>query len=99
MNKVYVIADTHFGHKKIIEFAQEYRPFKTIEEHDKELVRRWNSIVKHQDTVWHLGDVYFGKDNHQYLGQLNGLKRLVMGNHDHYPLTIYQQYFHNYLTR
>jgi calcineurin-like phosphoesterase family protein len=24
---------------------------------------------------------------------LHGLKRLVLGNHDHYPLAIYQQYF------
>lgn len=94
MNRVFVIADTHFGHRPVIEFEATYRPFATIEEHDLELVTRWNATVKPNDTVWHLGDVYFGgRDNHVVLGQLNGNKRLVMGNHDVYPLELYQQYF------
>jgi calcineurin-like phosphoesterase family protein len=93
VNRVYVISDTHFGHKKIIEFEKASRPFSTIEEHDRELVARWNAVVKPKDTVWHLGDVYFGKDGHAVLGSLNGLKKLVLGNHDHYPLEIYQRYF------
>ena len=93
-NRVFVTADTHFGHRKIIEFEAEYRPFKTIQEHDRELVERWNQTVRPKDTVWHLGDVYFGGSaNHTILGSLNGVKRLVLGNHDAYPLAIYQQYF------
>lgn len=91
---VYVIADTHFGHRKIIGFEAGARPFATIEDHDRELVTRWNSVVRKNDTVWHLGDVYFGgRDAHLILGQLNGIKRLVMGNHDRYPLALYQRYF------
>ena len=94
MNRVFVISDTHFGHKKVIEFEPVHRPFATIEEHDRELVERWNATVKPNDTVWHLGDVFMGgRDNHAVLGQLNGIKRLVLGNHDVYPLEIYQQYF------
>lgn len=93
MNNVYIIANTHFGHKKIIEFEKEKRPFATIEAHDYELVQRWNSVVRPKDTVWHLGDVFFGKDGHLVLGSLNGIKKLVLGNHDHYPLEIYQRYF------
>lgn len=90
MNRVFVIADTHFGHKKVVEF----RPFSTVEEHDRGLIQRWNAVVRKDDSVWHLGDVYLGgKDNHTILGQLNGVKRLVMGNHDCYPLEIYQRYF------
>lgn len=93
-NRVFAIADTHFGHRKVIEFEAVARPFASIEEHDRALVERWNATVRPQDTVWHLGDVYFGgRDNHALLGSLNGLKRLVMGNHDMYPLEIYQQYF------
>ena len=94
MNKVYVISDTHFGHHKVIQFEPEHRPFATIEEHDRELVERWNATVRPRDTVWHLGDVYFGgRDAHEILGSLNGIKRLVLGNHDHYPIWIYQKYF------
>lgn len=93
LQKVFIISDTHFGHKKIIEFEAQARPFSTIEEHDAELVRRWNGTVGKKDTVWHLGDVYFGKDTHEILGQLNGIKKLVLGNHDHYPLEVYQRYF------
>ena len=94
MNKVYVISDTHFGHRKVIEFEKEHRPFSTIEEHDRELVQRWNAVVRKDDTVWHLGDVYFGgRDAHLVLAGLNGVKRLVLGNHDCYPIDLYQFYF------
>lgn len=93
MNNVYVISDTHFGHKKIIEFEATTRPFATIEEHDRTLVERWNARVNPKDTVWHLGDVFFGKDGHHVLAALNGRKKLVMGNHDHHPISVYQTYF------
>lgn len=94
MLKQYVISDTHFGHGAVLRFSPETRGgFKTIQEHDEELVRRWNSVVKPKDTVWHLGDVFFGKDNHKILAHLNGYKRLVLGNHDVYPLEVYLTYF------
>ena len=89
-NRVYAIADTHFGHAKIATL----RGYQSIEDHDRDLVARWNSVVRKNDTVWHLGDVYFGgKDAHQVLAQLNGVKRLVLGNHDVYGIDIYQLYF------
>lgn len=93
MDHIYVIADTHLGHKRIIEFEAAARPFLSIEAHDRELVSRWNAVVKKNDTVWHLGDVFFGKDGHHILRTLNGVKKLVMGNHDCYDIAIYQQYF------
>lgn len=72
----------------------EFRPYATVEEHDRDLVERWNATVNKADTVWHLGDVYFGgKDNHLILGRLNGIKRLVLGNHDVYPRGFYEMYF------
>lgn len=92
-NRVFVIADTHFGHKNVIEFEKEARPFATIEEHDDELVRRWNDTVKKNDTVWHLGDVLFGRAAFDTLRRLNGVKKLVLGNHDHYPTADYLEHF------
>ena len=92
-NRVFIIADTHFGHKNIIDFEKDARPFATIEEHDEALVDRWNSAVNKNDTVWHLGDVLFGEASFKTLGRLNGVKKLVMGNHDHYPMAKYLEHF------
>lgn len=94
MNKIFVIGDTHFGHKRILEFEKEKRPFKDIKEHDRNLIINWNTVVKPKDTVWHLGDVAFGEENVHILSRLNGYKHLVLGNHDQYDLELYQKYFH-----
>ncbi len=95
MSEVFFIGDTHFGHRGILEFSETkpFRPFTTIEEHDAELVRRWNSVVGQKDTVWHLGDFCFGKRNLEIAAQLNGNKKLVMGNHDMYATEDYLRYF------
>ena len=94
-NRVFVIADTHFGHRKIVQFEAEARPFGTVEEHDAELVRRWNATVKKNDTVWHLGDVLFGEAAFDTLAKLNGVKKLILGNHDRYPTARYLEHFNS----
>ena len=95
MSEYFFIGDTHFGHKGIITFdgTKEFRKFDTIEEHDAELVRRWNSVVTKNDTVYHLGDFCFGKRNLAIAAELNGCKKLIMGNHDMYATADYLQYF------
>jgi calcineurin-like phosphoesterase family protein len=95
MNEVFFIGDTHFGHKGILEFdeTKPFRKFASIEEHDEELIKRWNSTVGRKDTVWHLGDFCFGAVNIAIAGRLNGNKRLVMGNHDIYHAADYLKYF------
>src|ERR1039458_3725317 len=95
VSEVFFIADTHFGHRGIIEFSETkgHRPFASIEEHDEELVRRWNATVGPKDTVWHLGDFCFGKRNLEIAGRLHGNKKLVMGNHDMYDTEDYLRYF------
>jgi calcineurin-like phosphoesterase family protein len=93
MNRIFVISDTHFGHAKILDLQANGRPFETIEEHDAELVRRWNATVRSSDTVWHLGDVLFGRPAFATLGLLKGVKKLVMGNHDRYPCASYLEHF------
>lgn len=91
---VFFASDTHFMHKNIIKFEKEYRPFNTIEEHDEELIKRWNSVVGHADIVWHLGDVLFSGHAFALLDRLNGRKNLVMGNHDtNYPIARYLEKF------
>ena len=48
------------------------------------IIQRWNSVVKNDDTVYHLGDVGFGSVEtvKSLVGMLNGTKILIRGNHD-----------------
>ncbi len=75
-------SDTHFGHRKICEYSA--RPFSSVEEMDRELVRRWNAKVPKKATVWHLGDFAFlpAKDIWSLVSALNGTIHLLLGNHD-----------------
>lgn len=90
-NQIFVISDTHFGHKKIVEY--EKSTFFDVTEHDEFIIANWNGVVKKNDTVWHLGDVLFGADTFSLLPRLNGIKKLVLGNHDRYPTQRYLEYF------
>lgn len=80
--KFYFTADSHFCHSNIIKYCK--RPFKTVEENDEELIRRWNEKVPEDGIVFHLGDVAFGDPDKvdKILEQLNGTIYLVIGNHD-----------------
>lgn len=49
---------------------------------DEILIQNWNNLVKPQDKIYHLGDVYFGERGRACLPRLNGKKRLILGNHD-----------------
>ena len=79
MSNIWIISDTHFGHGNIIRYCN--RPFETIKEMDETMMQNWNKTVKPEDTVWHLGDVYFHQ-GHSALHCLNGRKFLILGNHD-----------------
>ena len=59
MSRVYIIADTHFGHANAIRFRPQ---FQTIEQHDEYIIRNWNMVVTKRDTVWVLGDFSFRTD-------------------------------------
>ncbi len=93
--RVFGIGDTHFGHKKMVhgDMTERIRPFLSIEDHDEELVRRWNSVVDPRDLVYHLGDVVINRWALQACARLNGRKILVMGNHDIFRMEEYLQYF------
>lgn len=82
MSKQFFIADTHFGHNRIIEYEE--RPFKTVQEMDETLIRNWNSVVGKFDRTYVLGDFsFYGKqETTALLSRLKGTKVLVMGNHD-----------------
>lgn len=82
MEKMFFIADLHFGHKNALAF--DCRPFKTIEEHDEFLIKNWNDTVGIDDDVWILGDFSWHNATKtiEIFKQLNGNKHLCIGNHD-----------------
>ncbi|GEL66585.1 metallophosphoesterase [Marinilactibacillus psychrotolerans] len=83
---IYFIADMHFHHENVIEFS--HRPYKTVEEMNKQLIENWNSVVTSpKDEVYILGDFLYrgtGEQANTILKQLQGKKFLVKGNHEQY---------------
>lgn len=88
--KTFFIADTHFGHKNIIKY--ENRPFETIEQMDKAIISNWNNTVSKDDRIFMLGDFSFYNKNHtsEILRNLNGIKYLILGNHDRNSPAVYR---------
>ena len=102
MNRFWT-SDTHFGHghklgevnedgtpkiRGIMKHCPETRSYSCHEEMDEDLIRKWNSVVRTGDMVYHLGDFGFGgyatiNYLQTIIDRLNGTKILVVGNHDH----------------
>jgi calcineurin-like phosphoesterase family protein len=77
-------SDHHFGHQLMLTACD--RPFETTREMDEFLIEAWNSVVRKDDLVFHLGDFSMGLGDaarvQSIFRRLNGRKRLVLGNHD-----------------
>lgn len=84
INKIYFSSDQHFWHENILKYCN--RPFETVEAMNDALVANWNSVVKPDDHVYHLGDFCFGNvEKWNWClepGRLNGHIHLILGNHD-----------------
>ena len=80
---IYFTSDLHFGHDK--EFLWGARGFTSSQEHDEAVIERINSIVKPDDHLFILGDLMLGnyiEDGIHKVKQLNGIKTIIVGNHD-----------------
>lgn len=97
MSDIFFVSDTHFGHANILKFTlpdgSPVRPFASVEEMDEHMVDRWNSVVRPQDKVYHLGDVAMRREHIQIVGRCHGHKRLVRGNHDDHDIKHYLPFF------
>lgn len=89
-NGLWVISDTHFGHKNIIQFQQ--RP----ESHEVIMLSHWIDRVGEHDQLLHLGDVFMGKQGNPWrwakvLSRMPGEKFLIKGNHDKAKDSLYAE--------
>tara|TARA_B100001287_G_scaffold167388_1_gene140784 strand:+ start:9020 stop:9529 length:510 start_codon:yes stop_codon:yes gene_type:complete len=90
MKDTWVISDTHFNHEAILRFndysGKPCRQFPNVEVMNSTMIDNWNSVVKPNDIVYHLGDVLFGHNKVEWMQEnfvkLNGTKHLILGNHD-----------------
>lgn len=79
---VYIYSDPHFYHKNIIDYCN--RPFDSVKEMNRELIKKWNNTVSKNDKVFVLGDFAFANKRQvkDLVSRLNGYVVLIMGNHD-----------------
>lgn len=81
---IWFTSDTHFFHKNILHIGKG-RPFGSMDEMVNTFIKKWNAKVQPNDTVWVLGDFAWGLDvkrTRELMSKLNGIKSLVLGNHD-----------------
>lgn len=88
-NKLWLISDTHFGHRGIEKFLT--RPTT----HEVILLSNWIDRIRDGDTVLHLGDVFMGKQGNptrwaKVVSRMPGKKYLILGNHDEFELPLYE---------
>ena len=98
MPNIFLISDTHFGHRPMYEYIHTdgkrvRREYSSVEEGDEDMVSKWNSVVGPKDKVYHLGDVFINRVARHILDRLNGTKVLIKGNHDIFGLNDYLPYF------
>jgi len=78
----FITADLHLGHTGLLKHG--LRDFESTEAMDKAIITNWNTTVSENAAVYILGDFSLSPKGKiiEYLKQLNGRKRLILGNHD-----------------
>lgn len=97
--EIFVISDHHLNHENILKFKRKdgdfVRNFYDVFEMNEIIVKNHNAVVRPQDKVYFLGDVYFGSQKvaDELLKRMNGHKRLICGNHDNLKDTVLHKNF------
>lgn len=86
MSNIHFVSDPHLYHPLVTGL----RGFGTdLEAHNAAIIKRWNAVVRPEDTVWVLGDLTCTRKDDvvdKALGimeRLPGTKHFIWGNHDH----------------
>lgn len=85
-SNIFFTSDTHFNHCALIKHG--VRDFKNLDHMRDVMKENWNRNIKPGDIVYVLGDVFHGnpsKQDIEYFRSLNGIKKLIRGNHDMEP--------------
>ena len=79
---IYITSDLHFNHDKF--FCYIPRGFKSVEEMNNAIVKRWNAVITDEDDVYILGDLMLNDidGGMELLKSLNGRLHIIFGNHD-----------------
>jgi calcineurin-like phosphoesterase family protein len=104
---IYFISDLHLGHSNIFKYEPiRQTTFGSHKNYIKEIIKRWNSVVKKNDIVYNLGDFIVGFNQMKrdlnltisekdfaksIMNALNGRKILILGNHDHKSKSWYKE--------
>ncbi|EOQ8023375.1 metallophosphoesterase [Escherichia coli] len=83
---MFITSDLHFMHKRIREFAPEYRPWEDMDHMTEALIESWNKCATTPGVkMWHLGDFCFGteEDTRKIASRLQGDITYCVGNHDY----------------
>lgn len=88
-------SDHHFDQASLFEKfvtgdGTKVRDFSNLEEMNERMVEEHNKRVRPQDHWYCLGDFAMEKDSiGKWAPRLNGHKRIILGNHDIYPVEVY----------
>lgn len=81
MSNIWLTSDLHFGHDR--DFIWGARGYNSVEEMNKEQLRKFNEKVQPEDDVYICGDLMLGGDaGKSWVSQLNGKIHIILGNHD-----------------
>ena len=91
--KLYFTSDWHIGHANVLKFDK--RPYKDLDEMHSHMIKTFNYWVPKHGITYFLGDMGFGSNNllGEIIGQLNGTKVLIRGNHDVFKTADFIKYF------
>lgn len=78
MSRIFLCSDPHFYHESLIK----HRGFNSVDEYHEMYIKNWNEKISKRDTVYILGDITMEKNQYDILGELNGVKHIILGNHD-----------------
>ncbi len=80
---IYLTSDWHLNHEAILDLAS--RPFPRMKHMEKTILRHYKEVVRKDDTVYFVGDIFFHKNKPKIestLRNLPGTKILILGNHE-----------------
>lgn len=80
---IWFTSDLHLSHTNVI--SMNNRPFRSVQQMNEEIIKRWNKKIAPNDVVYVLGDVCWGWNSQKIketFSKMNGIKYLIYGNHD-----------------